>query len=57
MGIIAKIIAELGLKILTTKVVSEVLVYTANYFAKQSENKLDDSIVKSLADALGVKHD
>lgn len=57
MGIIAKIIAELGLKILTTKVVSEVLVYTANYFAKQSENKLDDSVVKSLADALGVKHD
>ena len=57
MGIIAKIVAELGLKILTTKVVSQVLVYTANYFAKQSENKLDDSVVKSLADALDVKYD
>lgn len=54
---IAKIVAELGLKILTTKVCSEVLVYTLNYFAKQSEVKIDDQIVKTVADALGVKVD
>lgn len=57
MGSIAKIVAELGLKILTTKVCSEVLVYTLNYFAKKSEVKIDDQIVKTVADALGVKVD
>lgn len=57
MGIIAKIVAELGLKILTTKVCSEVLIYTLNYFAKKSEVKIDDQIVKTVADALGVKID
>jgi hypothetical protein len=57
MGIIAKIVAELGLKILTTKVCSEVLIYTLNYFAKKSEVKIDDQIVKTVADALGVKVD
>ncbi len=57
MGIIAKIVAELGLKILTTKVCSEVLIYTLNYFAKKSEVKIDDQIVKTVADALDVKVD
>jgi len=57
MGIIAKIVAELGLKIMTTKVCSEVLIYTLNYFAKKSEVKIDDQIVKTIADALGVKVD
>lgn len=57
MGILAKIIGELGLQILTRKVVSEVFIYTANHFAKESINKLDDKLVKSLADALGVKVD
>lgn len=57
MGVIAKIVAELGLKILTTKVCSEVLIYTLNYFAKKSEVKIDDQIVKTVADALGVKVD
>jgi len=57
MGILAKIVAELGLKILTTKVCSEVLIYTLNYFAKKSEVKIDDQIVKTIADALGVKVD
>lgn len=57
MGIIAKIVAELGLKILTTKVCSEVLIYTLNYFAKKSEVKIDDQIVKTVADALSVKVD
>lgn len=57
MGIFAKIIAELGLKILTSKVVSEVCIYTLNYLSKKTEGKLDDQIVKSIADALGVKVD
>jgi hypothetical protein len=57
MGIFAKIIAELGLKIMTSKVCSEVLIYTLNYFAKKSEVKIDDQIVKTVADALGVKVD
>lgn len=55
MGIIAKIIGELGLRILTSKVVSEVFIYTANHFAKDTVNKLDDKLVQTLADALGVK--
>lgn len=57
MGIFAKIIAELGLKIMTSKVCSEVLIYTLNYFAKKSEVKIDDQIVNTVADALGVKVD
>lgn len=57
MGVIARIVAELGLKILTTKVCSEVLIYTLSYFAKKSEVKIDDQIVKTVADALGVKVD
>lgn len=55
MGWIAKIVAEMGLKILTTKVVSEVMIYTMNELAIKTDGKLDDKIVKTVADALGVK--
>lgn len=55
MGIFAKIIAELGLKLLTSSVVSQVAVYTLDYFAKKSDSKVDDNILKTVADALGVK--
>jgi hypothetical protein len=55
MGIFAKIIAELGLKLLTSSVVSQVMVYTLDYFAKKSDSKVDDNILKTVADALGVK--
>ena len=57
MGVMSKIIAELGLKLLTSKVVSEVFIYTFYHFAKQSTNTLDDKMAKSAADALGVKVD
>jgi len=55
MGILAKIIAELGLKLLTSSVVSQVLIYTMNELAIKTDGKLDDKIVKTVADALGVK--
>lgn len=57
MGIFAKIIAELGLKLLTSTVVSQVMVYTLDFFAKKTEGKIDDKMVKTIADALGVKLD
>ena len=57
MGILAKIIAELGLKLLTSSVVSQVLIYTMNELAIKTDGKLDDKIVKTVADALGVKID
>ncbi len=55
MGILAKIIAELGLKLLTSSVVSQVLIYTLNELSIRTDGKLDDKIVKTIADALGVK--
>ncbi len=51
----ASIIAKIGLTLLTEKVVKEVLVHTAYYFAKKSDNRLDDNYVKTVADALGVR--
>ena len=56
-SIIAKIVAEMGLLLLRQTLVSQVLMYTLDSFAKKSEGKLDDKIVKSVADALGVKLD
>lgn len=55
MGIFAKIIAELGIKLLTSNVVAQVLVYTLDYFAKKTDGKLDDNILKTVADALGIR--
>lgn len=49
--------AEMGLLILRRTLVSQVLMYTLDSFAKKSEGKLDDKIVKAVADALGVKLD
>lgn len=57
MGIFAKIIAELGLKILTSSVVAQVMVYTLDALAKKTEGKVDDKIIKTIADALMVKID
>lgn len=57
MGIFAKIIAELGLKLLTSSVVAQVLVYTLDSLAKKTDGRVDDKIVKTIADALMVKID
>ena len=55
MPILAKIVAELGLKLLTSNVVAHVLCYTLAAFAKKTENQVDDKILSTVADALGVK--
>ncbi len=56
-AIIGKIIGNIGLTLLTEKVVKEILIHTAAFFAKKSDNDLDDKWVKTGADALGVKID
>lgn len=55
--IIGSIIAKIGWSLLTEKVLKEVFINTAWYFAKKSENDLDDKWVKTGAEALGVKID
>lgn len=57
MTMFAKIIAELGLKLLTSSVVAQVMVYTLDALAKKTDGKVDDKIVKTIADALMVKID
>lgn len=52
---IAKIVYKLGLKLLTETVVARVAVYTLRSLAQKSENKLDDKLVGTVADALGVE--
>ncbi len=56
-SIIGSLIAKIGISLLTEKVLKEVFINTAWYFARKSDNKLDDSYVKTGADALGVKLD
>lgn len=54
-AIIGSIIAKIGWSLLTEKVVKEIFINTAWFFAEKSDNKLDDKHVKTLAEALGVK--
>lgn len=54
MASLAKIIASLGLKLLSETVVSRVACYTLMELAKSTENKLDDKIVDTVCAALGV---
>lgn len=54
-AIIGQIIAKIGISLLTEKVLKEVFVNTAWYLAGKSTNKLDDSYVKTIAEALDVK--
>ncbi len=56
-AIIGQMIAKIGISLLTEKVLKEVFIHTAWYFASKSENKLDDSYVKTLSQALGVSLD
>lgn len=57
-AILTKIVGELIENLLTPelieKVKTDIVLYIAE-LAKQSDNDLDDVIVKKLADALGVK--
>lgn len=50
----AKIIAAMGMRLLTEKVVSRVFVYTGQALAKKTTNKLDDRMIAVCAEALGV---
>ncbi len=53
-GILSTIIAKIGLSLLTQKIVSEVAVKTLWYLAQKSSNKLDDDVIWSVAEGLGV---
>jgi hypothetical protein len=52
---LGNLVAKIGLMLLTEKVVKHVLVYTAQHFCKKTEYPLDDQIVKTIAEALGVE--
>ncbi len=52
--ILAKIGVVLLTKLITETFLARVLVYTLETWAKQTDNKLDDRVVKAMADALGV---
>ena len=56
-AILGSIIAKIGMSLLTERVLKEVFIHTAWYFAGKSDNKLDDTWVKSAADALSVNID
>lgn len=50
----AKLLVSILAKLLTDTFLSRVLVYALYAWAKQTDNKLDDQVVKAIADALGV---
>lgn len=52
-----KALMAIFMRLITAKLLGEVIVYAMNYAAKLSENKLDDQLVKAVADALEVKLD
>ncbi len=56
-SLIGSMIAKIGMSLLTEKVLKEVFINTAWFFAEKSDNKLDDKWVKTGADALGVNID
>lgn len=51
---LGSIIGKLGLMLLSEKVVGHVLVYTLQYFSKKTPADIDDKIVATIAEALGV---
>ena len=54
-GIISGILVGILKSLATQRVASEVMVKVGWYLAEKSENKLDDSLMKTLEEALGVK--
>jgi hypothetical protein len=52
--VLGNIIAKLGLTLLSEKVVGHILVYTLQYFSKKTAAEIDDKIVATIAEALGV---
>ena len=54
-NIIIKALIAIVTKLITEKFFSRIIVYSLNYAAKKTTNKLDDKIVISVADALGVE--
>ena len=51
MQALLKIVANLGLKLLTETVISKLVIYALEAAAKKSTNKLDDSIVETVKKA------
>lgn len=56
-SILAKLLVGIGWKLVTEKVFSNMIVYGGQYLAESTSNKLDDKMVKTIADALDVKLD
>jgi hypothetical protein len=54
-SVLGKIMVALAWKILSEKVVSEVFVNLGWALVSSTENNLDDKIMRSCAEALGVK--
>jgi hypothetical protein len=51
---VAKLMIGIVAKFMTDVFLSKILIYAHNAWAQDTENKLDDKVVKAMADALGV---
>ena len=54
-NLIIKALLAIVTKLITEKLLSKIVVYCLDYLAKRTTNKLDDKIVASVAEALGVE--
>lgn len=57
MSILAKLLVGIGWKLVTEKVFSQMIVYGCQALSESTENKLDDKMTKTIAEALGVTID
>lgn len=54
-NILIKALVAILTKLITERFLAQTIVYVLNHLAKRTTNNLDDSLVASVAEALGVE--